>query len=122
MGLLIDELELIGRYSQKQRGKSYAELARWMGRLEGWETTGLTTIGSIIDSFALEVLEGKYDLERVPGKLMAGGSGDELLLASQAERGMRIIERGAIPLTSPDNSLLQAVYDKIKSIYADAYE
>jgi hypothetical protein len=119
--LLIDELELIGRYSQKQRGKSYAELARWMGRLEGWETTGLTAIGSIIDSFALEVLEGKNDLERVPGKLMAGGSADELLLASQAERGMRIIERDAIPLTSPDNSLLQDVYAKIKSIYADAY-
>ena len=25
-------------------------------------------------------------------------------------------------MTSPDNSLLQAVYEKIKSIYADAYE
>jgi len=120
--LLIDELELIGRYSQKQRGKSYAELARWMGKLEGWETIGLATIGSIIDSFALEVLDGKNDFERVPGKLMAGGSGDEHLLASQAERGMRIIERDAIPLTSPDNSLLQTVYEKIKSIYADAYE
>ena len=120
--LFIDELELIGRYSQKQRGKSYAELARWMGKLEGWQSTGLTTVASIIDSFALEVLEEKNDLEKVPGKLKAGGSGDDLLLASQAERGMRVIEREAILLASPDDSLLQAVYAKVKSIYADAYD
>ena len=120
--LFIDELELIGRYSILGRARSYAELGRFMGRLEGWQSPGLMSVGSITDDFAREILQDRNDLEKVPGKLMAKGSPDDLLWASQAERGMRIIERDAIPLTPPDNSLLQAVYEKIKSIYGDAYE
>jgi hypothetical protein len=120
--LFIDELELIGRYSLLQRAKSYAELARWMGKLEDWQSTGLTTVASIIDGFALEVLEDRKDREYVPGKLRARGSGDDLLLASQAERGMRIIEGEGTELASPDNSMLQAICAKVKSIYADAYD
>jgi len=119
--LLIDELELIGRYSLLQRAKSYTELARWMGRLEGWNSIGLTSVFSITDDFAREVLEDRNDLEKVPGRIRARGTEADLLWASQAERGMRVIEREAIPLASPDDSLLQAVYGKVKSIYANAY-
>src|SRR5205807_8929421 len=32
--IILDEVELIGRYSFLQRAKSYGELARWMGLLE----------------------------------------------------------------------------------------
>lgn len=117
--LFIDELELIGRYSLLQRAKSYAELARFMGRLEGWQSPGLMSICSITDDFAREVLEDRNDLEKVPGRLRAR---DDLLWASEAERGMRVIEREAMPLASPDNSMLQAVYSKLKSIYANAYD
>jgi hypothetical protein len=120
--LFIDELELIRCYSLRQRAKSYAELARWMGKLEDWQSTGLTTVASIIDIFASEVLEGKNDLEKVPGKLRVQGSTDDLLLASQAEQGMRIIEGEGTELVSPDSSMLQAIYAKVKSIYADAYD
>lgn len=120
--IFIDELELIGRYSLLQRAKSYAELARWMGSLEGWQFNGLTTVGSITDEYAQKVLEDEKDNEKVPNKLRAKGSPDDLLLASQAERGMRVIERKAILLASPDDYLLQAVYAKVKSIYADAYD
>jgi hypothetical protein len=31
VGACLDEVELIGRYSPLQRGRSYAELARWLG-------------------------------------------------------------------------------------------
>ena len=34
--ILLDEVELIGRYSTLQRGRSYAELSRWLG----WDDTG----------------------------------------------------------------------------------
>jgi truncated hemoglobin YjbI len=119
--VFIDELELIGRYSLLQRARSYIELGRFMGRLEGWQSPGLMSVGSITDDFAREVLEDKNDLEKVPGKLRAKGSPDYLLWASQAERGMRVIEREAMPLDPPDNSMLQAVYDKLKAIHADAY-
>jgi hypothetical protein len=119
--LFIDELELIGRYTLLQRAKSYAELARWMGNLEEEQYLGLTSVISITDDFAKVMLEEKNDLEKVPVKLMAKGSGDDLLLARQAERGMRIIDREAIPLNSPDGSLLKEVYAKVKSIYGQAY-
>jgi hypothetical protein len=33
-------------------------------------------------------------------------------MASQAERGMRIIEREAVPLKTPDDALLKEVYAK----------
>ena len=61
-------------------------------------------------------------MENVPGRLRARGLGDNLLWASQAERGMRVIDREALPLASPDDAMLQAVYDKVKSIYAAAYD
>ena len=32
--ILLDELELVGNYSILQRGRSYSELARWMGQTE----------------------------------------------------------------------------------------
>jgi hypothetical protein len=122
--LFIDELELISRYSLFQRARSYAELARWMGALEGWQFSGLTAVGSITDEFSQEVLElgPKNDREKVPGRLRAKGSPDDLLMASQAERGMRIIEREAVPLKTPDDALLRGVYAKVKSIYGQAYE
>ncbi len=120
--LFIDELELIGRYSLLQRAKSYAELGRLMGKLEGWQSPGLMSICSITDDYSREVLEDRNDLEKVPGRLRARGWGDDLLWASQAERGMRVIGREAMPLASPDNSRLKAVYAKLKSIYADAYD
>jgi threonine synthase len=45
--LLIDEVELVGRYSLVQRGRSYAELARWLGRIEGLQTPGITTVAAV---------------------------------------------------------------------------
>ena len=33
--VLLDEVELVGSYSLLQRGRSYAELTRWMGQATG---------------------------------------------------------------------------------------
>ncbi len=119
--LLIDEVELIGRYSLMQRAKSYAELARWMGKLEGSSFPGLTTVLAITDDFKSVILEDKEDLEKVPGKLRARASEPDLLLASQAEQGMRIIQREGTPLKAPDDAVLKQTYDKVQSIHAKAY-
>ena len=40
--LLIDEVELIGRYSRLQRARSYAEISRWMARIETDQYPGIT--------------------------------------------------------------------------------
>ncbi len=63
--ILVDEVELIGRYSRLQRAKSYAEIARWMGRVEADQYPGLTTVAAITNDFADAVLYQKGDRELV---------------------------------------------------------
>lgn len=122
--LLIDEAELISRYSLVQRAKSYAELARWMGRLEESSFAGITSVFTITTAFESIVLEGqgsKDDFEKVPNRLKAKGTESDLLLASQAERGMRVIQNESIRLKSPDSKVLNQTYDKMRTIHAQAY-
>lgn len=120
--ILIDEVELISRYSLRQRAKSYMEIARLMGKLEGESTPSLTAVLSISEDFVSVVLdiEGRNDEEKIPGRLRAGGSDDELLLASQAEKGMRIL-RESMPLESPTDTLIREIYNKVRSVYTTAY-
>ena len=120
--LLIDETELIGRYSFMQRAKSYAELARWMGKLKGAKFPGLTTVFAITKDFKARILEEKEDIERIPLKLRAKASESDLLLASQAERGMRLIqpEKDCV-LRAPDNHIIEQTYNKIRSVYTQAF-
>ncbi|MBI2689786.1 MAG: DUF2791 family P-loop domain-containing protein [Acidobacteria bacterium] len=119
--LLIDELELAGRYSLLQRGKSYAELARWMGRVKGENCPGLTAVAAITDDFALAVLQEKGDRLVVGDKLRAKGTDEYIALAGRAETGMRIIEREAIALEPPRESTLAETYFRLKEIHARAY-
>ncbi|MFN0071316.1 MAG: BREX system ATP-binding domain-containing protein, partial [Chloroflexota bacterium] len=89
--LLIDEAELIGRYSLLQRGRSYAELARWMGRVEADQYPYLTTVVAITSAFAPGVLQEKHDLDYVVPRLQSRNTDEFRALAARAETGMRII-------------------------------
>lgn len=120
--LLVDEVELIGRYSLLQRAKSYAELARWMGKLEESNVAGLTSVLAVTEDFQSKVLEGKDDFEKAPNRLRAKGTESDLLLAGQVERGMRVIQNELKFLKAPDKDVLTQTYDKVKSIYARAYD
>ena len=119
--ILVDEVELIGRYSLRQRAKSYAEVARLLGKLEGASVPGLTTVLAITSAFESEVLDERNDEEKIPGRLRAGGSDEELLLASQVERGIRIIQRDNIRLEDPNEATSHDIYQKLNAIYTRAY-
>ncbi|MGH2353119.1 MAG: BREX system ATP-binding domain-containing protein [Chloroflexota bacterium] len=119
--LLVDELELIGRYSFMQRARSYAALARWAGQLEAESFPGLITVFTITSDFAPAVLVDRNDAEAVPGKLRASGLDPERLLASQAERGMRLIAREAVYLRSPDRQAIDATREQVRDVHARAY-
>jgi hypothetical protein len=119
--LLVDEVELIGRYSFMARARSYAALARWAGRLEGEAYPGLVTVFAITSDFDLEVLEHRNDMETVPGKLRASGLDPERLLASQAECGMRLIKREAVPLRAPDRGTIEHTKELVRQLHARAY-
>jgi hypothetical protein len=116
--LLVDEVELIGRYSWLQRAKSYADFLRWMGKLSGQHVPGLVTVFAIMSNFESYVLEERNDLEVVPSKLRDKGSDD---LARQAERGMRLIQREKVRLKAPDAQVIQQTCEKVRAIHAEAY-
>ena len=50
--ILLDELELIGRYTVLQRGRSYAELARLMGLAGEEPLPGVLVVGAITPDFS----------------------------------------------------------------------
>jgi hypothetical protein len=120
--LLIDEVELMGRYSLLQRGRSYAELARWLGRIEGLQVPGLATVAAVTDDFAAKVLYEKGDRDYVAPKLRDRGTAEFLGLAARAEAGMRIIERDALVLLPPSRDTLSLTYEQLRGIHSRAHE
>jgi len=120
--ILIDEIELISRYSILQRGRAYAELARWMGKVTNEGYPGLVVVGAITDDFAANRLEGvRGDLDYVAPKLQARGTDEFTILATRAETGMQIIKRKFIKLADQNNETLESTYSKLKEIHSIAY-
>jgi hypothetical protein len=119
--VLFDEVELIGRYSFKQRARSYAELARWGGRLKPGGIPGVAASFAITTDFDAAVLQERGDLETVPGKLRASGADADLKLASQAELGMRMIARDPVRLRGPDRAMLERTRHEVRALHALAF-
>jgi hypothetical protein len=92
--ILIDEAELIGRYSVLQRGKSYAELCRWLGLAPDIGVPGVVAVCAITDDFKNVMFDEKLDPEKVPRVLEAKGLVPQARLA---EVGMSAIEQRQKP-------------------------
>jgi hypothetical protein len=119
--LLIDEVELIGRYSIKQRAQSYAEIARLMGKLEGISLPGLHCVLTISDDFESAVMDYRNDEEKIPAKFNQSSNPDEVLLASQAERGMQLIRRNKSTLERLNSSEIREMFERLRTVYEAAY-
>lgn len=119
--LLLDEVELIGRYSLLQRAKSYAELARWMARVKGEHYPGLITVAAITDDFDAAVLDERDDWRSIRPKLEAKGREEYRVVAGRAETGMRLIKREKLALEPPDETHLAQAYHHLKRVHARAY-
>ncbi|MBV9579018.1 MAG: DUF2791 family P-loop domain-containing protein [Chloroflexi bacterium] len=119
--VLFDEVELVGRYSFKQRARSYAELARWGAKLKSAGMPGLAATFAITTDFDAAVLQEKGDLERVPGKLRATGNEADARLAAQAEQGMRMLVREPVRLRGPDRAMLERTREEIRILHARAF-
>jgi hypothetical protein len=119
--VLFDEVELIGRYSFKQRARSYAELARWAGKLKSSGFAGISSTFAITTDFDAAVLQDRNDLEVIPGKLRASTVEADLTLASQAEVGMRLIAREPVRLRGPDRVMLESTRAEVRALHARAF-
>ena len=107
--LLIDEVELMGRYSLVQRAKSYREMAKLLGILDAPSIPGLGTVCAITSAYQLEVMDERQDEERISAKLRSTSDRRDWLLAGQAERGMQKIRQ--IP---QENMILEESIDLAK--------
>ena len=119
--VLFDEVELIGRYSLLQRGRSYAELARWLDGDPGDEREPLVTVAAITDDFETAVLSGKNDRESLPQRLRDKQTEEYAEMAALAEAGMRHIERDLLPLVPPDETELGRAYRTLQKLHGSAY-
>ena len=119
--LLIDEVELIGRYSQLQRAKSYAEVARWVRGDRDDAGAPLRAVLTTVEDFGAQVLVGKSDLDLIPAKLRLKGTAEHDLMAAAAEIGMRVLERDQLHLQPPDREELDRTYRRLKAIHGEAY-
>ena len=119
--VLFDEVELIGRYSLLQRGRSYAELARWLDGDPGDEGEPLVTVAAITDDFEAAVLSGKNDRDALPQRLRDKQTDEYAEMAALAEVGMRHIERDLQPLVPPDEAELGRAYSTLRQLHGGAY-
>ncbi len=119
--VLFDEIELIGRYSLLQRGRSYAELARWLDGDPADDGEPLVAVAAITDDFEAAVLTGKNDREVLPGRLRDKQTAEYAEVAALAEEGMRHIERDLLPLAPPDEAELDRAYRTLRQLHGSAF-
>lgn len=118
--ILLDEVELIARYSLLQRAKSYGSLARWLGALPGHGVRGAFFVAAITDDFALDVLEQRRDREKIQTRI---GERDAkgFAIAQEATAGMDQIQKRAIVLNPPNDDTLERSYHHLRKLYGVAY-
>lgn len=116
--ILLDEVELIARYSIRQRGRSYAHLAALLGLEKGQRVPGLAVTAAITDDYAGEVLRRKGDRVKLPARMLVAEDPQR----EAAERGMDAIESGASPLSTPTKKQVAETYEQVRAIYRAAYD
>lgn len=112
--LLIDEVELIGRYSRLQRAKSYSEITRWIDTGHKY----IVPVLAITEDFKGAVLGDKGDRDGMMDALRDRWGIDAAFIR-QVSRGIRIIDNEAVSLLPFNN--LETLYEKVRLIYGIAY-
>jgi len=120
--VLFDEVELIGRYSTLQRGRSYAELARWVGGDPDDPAAPVVAVLAMTDDYEAAVLDGKDDRTKIPAKLRDKQTQEWSEIAGLAEKGIRHIERDLLLLDPPDTAELDRAYAVLKELHGSAYD
>ncbi len=118
--ILLDELELIGRYTPLQRALSYAWLGAWLGLEGARRFPGIVAAYAITDDFATAVINARLDSEKLPERLALKGRDAEAALALA---GIRHIERTVLQhrLLPPTLDDLATCHGKVQRLYSDAY-
>ncbi len=118
--VLIDEVELMLRYSKLQRAKSYAQVARLAGVVKDIKISGLLPVFSITDDFWATAEEQKRDSE-IPEWLRDRGRAGDIELARDAEAGMKVLRR-AKSLRSVKLDEFKELKERVRLLHSRAFE
>ena len=120
--VLLDEIELVGSYSLLQRGRSYAELARWLGRAADEPYPGLVTVGTVTEDFAATIISpdgDRKDRDYLRARLERADRYRSIV--DLAVKGMNLIEEGGVALDQPTEDGVRETMEKLRGIYSAAY-
>ena len=120
--VLLDEIELVASYSILQRGRAYAEVARWLGRTARASYPGVVVAGTLTEDFASAVIspDGKQDCDNVPPRLRSSARHADL--ADAARAGMRTLQDDCLSLRPPTDDEVAATVARLGRIYAKAHD
>jgi hypothetical protein len=118
--ILLDEIELIGRYTPLQRALSYAWLGAWLGLDGKRRFPGIVSAYAITDDFVTAVINARLDSEKLPERLLLKGRPAEAALALSAIRHIErtVLQHRLLPPTLDD---LAACHDKVQRLYSTAH-
>lgn len=119
--LLVDEVELIGRYPLLARGRSYAAVADLLARPREDRALPLVPVLAVTDDFEAAVITGKNDREDVPLRLRAKERPEWDELAVGAAAGMRALTRDVVLLEQPDDRELDRAHATLRRLHALAF-
>jgi len=119
--LLVDEVELIGRYSLLQRGRSYAALAELLALPRVDRGLPFVPVLAVTDDFEAAVLTGKDDRTVVPGRMRGKERPDWDAMAADAVLGMGALTRDLVLLIPPDDDELDRSYAALRTLHGQAF-
>ena len=119
--ILLDEVELIGRYTPLQRALAYVWLATWLGLEKASRVPGLVSAYAITDDFATAVINARLDSEKLPERLVLKGrhAEVELVLAGIGHVEDTVGRHRLLPPTADE---LVACHERVRHLYAAAYQ
>lgn len=118
--VLIDEAELMLRYSKLQRAKSYAQIARLAGIVKDYKLSGFLPVISVTDDFWATAEGEKRDTELAEWLRDRNRPGD-IELARDAEAGMKLLKR-ARPLRPARGEEFAELKERIRSLHSQAFD
>jgi hypothetical protein len=121
--LLIDELELVGRYSNLQRAKAYATLYLLAGQHP--QRVFAAAAGAVTEDFSDLILGdtlpgSKADLEELPRRLVERGAAHAATVPS-VRAGMALLHDPALRITRPSRAEIGRTTSALAALYAEAY-
>jgi P-loop Domain of unknown function (DUF2791) len=119
--VLLDEVELIGRYSPLQRGRSYAELARWLGLDKEEAIPGVVAVAAVTSDFFDEMFDQKHDDELIAPRLEQRGLLRQAAVAGDCIARLKQRQLRRLKRPEEDEAGLHRSLEKVSGLYRDAY-